>query len=335
MDEETPGPLPDKPMYEMASETASEIATPKPTVAQRLWMFPITRIVLYLLLSVVVTLLLSFVSFALLRVTHSRRAMDEVLTNTLIEALAALAFVFSYWVMLRFVDKRPWATAGLTRQELLSGLSGGAAFGAAMVSVGVGVLRVLGLYHVTAVTPSVFLIVPLVLYLSVALFEETLFRGYLFQTLERRWGSGIAIVASSLLFGLVHLGNEVHGVTLLGWLTGPLFLCLEAGLVMSAAYLLTRRLWLPIGIHWAWDYFEGPIYGCADSGTRDPHTLLHSYLSGPVWLTGGAFGPEGGLVFLLVGTLGGVLLLRAAILRGQWRPMPHHKSVVSAAPNRV
>ncbi len=156
----------------------------------------------------------------------------------------------------------------------------------------------------------------------VAVFEETLFRGYLFQTLEGRWGSGAALTATSLLFGLAHLANPAPGETSLQRLAGPLFICLEAGLPLGAAYLLTRRWWLPIGIHWAWDYFEGPIYGCPDSGTHDPHTLLHAHFSGPSLLTGGVFGPEAGIVLLTVGTVAGALLVRAAVQRGQWQPRP-------------
>jgi len=294
---------------------------PKPTRSQRFWAFPVTRIVLYLLVFAAIALAAFLLLGGVLLLLHLRHGSNPQLFMLVGEALAAASAVLAFWIMVR-ADKRPWSTAGWTLRGLARLLLGGAAIGAAMLSVSVGVLWLLGCYYVTAITPSVLLFAPLGLYFTVAVFEETLFRGYLFQTLEGRWGSGVALTVSSLIFGLAHLGNHVPGET--GWqrLAGPVTICLEAGLPLGAAYLLSRRWWLPIGLHWAWDYFEGPIYGCPDSGTHDPHTLLHATLTGPLVLTGGAFGPEAGLVTLVVGTAAGVLLLRAAVWRGQWRPLP-------------
>jgi len=285
-----------------------------------------TRIVLYLLLFAAIAEGTSFALVGVLHVLHHRPGQDQTVIALLSEALYAPSPVLAFWVMTRFVDKRPWATAGFNRSALPAGLLGGVAIGAAMLTLGVGVLALLGMYHVTAVMPGMFLLTPLLLYFGVALSEETLFRGYFFQTLEGRWGSGVALGVTSLLFGLAHLANRVPGETALRHYVGPLQICLEAGLPMGAAYLLTRNLWFPIGIHWAWDYFEGPIYGCPDSGNHDPHTLLHAVFSGPSFVTGGPFGPEGGVVFLAVGTLTGVLLLWAAVRRGQWQPRPGRRT---------
>ncbi len=285
-----------------------------------------TRIVLYLLLFAAIAAGTSFALVGVLHVLHHRPGQDQTVIALLSEALYAPSPVLAFWVMTRFVDKRPWATAGFNRSALPAGLLGGVAIGAAMLTLGVGVLALLGMYHVTAVMPSVVLLIPLLLYFGVAVFEEILFRGYIFQTLEGRWGSGIALSMTSLLFGLAHLANRVPGETALRHFAGPLLICLEAGLPLGAAYLLTRRWWFPIGIHWAWDYCEGPIYGCPDSGTHAPHTLVHADFTGPAFVTGGSFGPEGGFVFLAVGMITGVLLLRAAILRGQWLPRPGRRT---------
>ncbi len=299
-----------------------EPVPPKPGLWQRFLTFPVTRIVLYLIVFAALAFLTGEAFNGLLRVLHHRRGHNSVLMMTLAEGIVAASAVLAFWVMVRFIDQRPWATAGFNHQGLPAGLAGGFAVGAAMLTAGVLVLRVLGDYHVSAVVPSLLVLAPLLTYLAVGVFEETLFRGYIFQTLEGRWGSGAALVTTSLLFGLAHLGNPVPGASHWMRLAGPLQICFEAGLPLGAAYLLTRRWWLSIGIHWAWDYFEGVIYGCPDSGTHDPHTLLYATFSGPVLLTGGPFGPEAGLVFLLVGTLTGVLLLRAAIRKGQWLPRP-------------
>ena len=308
------------------SQSHPEPAPLKPGRWQRFLAFPITRIVLYLIVFAVLAFLMGKAFNSLLHLLHHRRGHNPILMMTLGEGIVAVSAVLTFWVMVRFIDKRPWATAGYNRQGLAAGLAGGFAVGAVMLTMGVLVLRVLGNYHVSAVVPSVLVLAPLLAYLAVGVFEETLFRGYIFQTLEGRWGSGVALVTTSLLFGLAHLGNSVPGASHWMQFAGPLQICLEAGLPLGAAYLLTRRWWMPIAIHWAWDYCEGPIYGCPDSGSHDPHTLLHATLSGPALLTGGPFGPEAGLVFLAVGTLTGVLLLRAAIKKGQWKPRPQKRA---------
>ena len=297
-------------------------AEPKPSRWQRFWAFPITRIVLYLLLFAAIAAALSGILSGVLHLLHHRRGHVSVAVFTAAEGITAASAVLAFWVMVRFADKRAWATAGFGLGGLPAGLFGGFALGAAILSAGVGTLAGLGMYHVTAVVPSVLVLAPLLLYLCVGAFEETAFRGYIFQTLEGRWGSGVALAATSLLFGLAHLGNPVPGASHWMRVAGPLQICLEAGLPLGAAYLLTRRWWLPIGMHWAWDYFEGPVYGCPDSGIHDPHTLLHAVLSGPIFVTGGPFGPEAGIVLLAIGTLTGVLLLWVAVRRGQWQARP-------------
>jgi membrane protease YdiL (CAAX protease family) len=294
------------------------------------WAFPITRIVLYALVAVVFAVVSSLILREALKLTHHHKGQNIYLLGFFGEGLGAASAILAFWVMVRFVDRRPWETAGFGARGL-GGLLGGFVLGAAMLTVGVGVMRLLGLYHVSGVTPSVLVLAPLLLFLCVGVFEETFFRGYIFQTLEDRWGSGVALGVTSLVFGLTHLLNPAHGASGFARLAGPLFICLEAGLPLGAAYLLTRCWWLPIGIHWAWDYFEGPVYGCPDSGTHDPHTLLQAHFSGPAWLTGGPFGPESGIVFLTVGTVTGLILLRAAIKKGEWRPLPGRHGAVAIA----
>ena len=133
-------------------------------------------------------------------------------------------------------------------------------------------------------------------------------------------GSWIAIILSALFFGLTHLMNP--GATLFG----ALAIALEAGTLLGAAYMLTRRLWLAIGIHWAWNFFEGPFFGATVSGTGSNagKALITSTINGPSIWTGGAFGPEAGLAALLVclatGPLFLILVLRQKqVITPAWR----------------
>lgn len=101
-------------------------------------------------------------------------------------------------------------------------------------------------------------------YLFVAVWEELLMRGILFRLLERGLGTIAALVMSSLVFGLLHLGNP--GATLVG----ALGTAVGAGVLLAAAYRVTRNLWLVIGIHWAADFWQGTVFGCTRQGRRSP-----------------------------------------------------------------
>ena len=86
---------------------------------------------------------------------------------------------------------------------------------------------------------------------------------------------------------------------------------------VGAAYLLTRRLWLAIGIHAAWNFTQGWVFSIPVSGGDAPLGLLITRRIGPDWLTGGDFGLEASVVAILVATLAGVLMLRRALANGQ------------------
>jgi membrane protease YdiL (CAAX protease family) len=143
---------------------------------------------------------------------------------------------------------------------------------------------------------------------SVAVTEELLFRGVLHRILEQRAGSVIAIVVSSLFFGLTHLINGNATV----W--GTLAIAVEGGTMLAVAYTATRSLWLPIGLHFAWNFLQGGVFGTAVSGAESEPGLLRTVLSGPDALTGGSFGPEAGLFALLCCLVTTALLLRRAKL---------------------
>ncbi|MEU4807227.1 CPBP family intramembrane glutamic endopeptidase [Actinosynnema sp. NPDC023587] len=147
---------------------------------------------------------------------------------------------------------------------------------------------------------------------SVAVTEEVLFRGVLFRIMEERTGTVIALIASSLIFGLAHSINA--DATL--W--GVLSIALTGGLLTTAAYVATRSLWLSIGLHFAWNFTHAGIFGVALSGSAEvPNGLLQTTLSGPTVLTGGTFGPEASLIALLVCVVPSILLLRRAARTGQ------------------
>ena len=134
-------------------------------------------------------------------------------------------------------------------------------------------------------------------------------RGIVFRILEQSLGSWIALAISAAIFGLLHVLNP--GATLLN--AGSVMV--EAGVMLAAAYMLTRRLWLCIGIHIAWNFTEGGIFSVAVSG-GNAQGLLQAKLTGADWLTGGAFGAEGSIVALAMCSAAGILLLFEAVRKG-------------------
>jgi hypothetical protein len=139
--------------------------------------------------------------------------------------------------------------------------------------------------------------------------EEIIFRGVIFRITEDSLGTWIATLITALLFGLVHLMNP--NAT---W-TAALSIAVEAGGLLAAAYVTTRRLWMPIGLHFAWNYSQGGIFGVAVSG-QPVNGLIKSTLTGPELLSGGAFGAEASIFAVLIGTTMTIILLAVAIRRG-------------------
>jgi uncharacterized protein len=150
--------------------------------------------------------------------------------------------------------------------------------------------------------------------LGVATIEELLFRGVLFRLVEERWGTLVALIVSCLLFGGLHLINK--NATL--W--GALSIAVSGGLLAGAAFVATRTLWLPIGIHLGWNFAESGIFGATDSGSD--HTvggLLTGVPHGPAFFNGGAFGPEASIWAILAGATAAYVLIRKARKQGNWR----------------
>jgi membrane protease YdiL (CAAX protease family) len=152
--------------------------------------------------------------------------------------------------------------------------------------------------------------------LSSGFLEELLFRAVLFRMVEEWLGSWIAVVVSSFVFGFVHLMNPA------GTVMGALFISVEAGLLLAAAYMLTRRLWMSVGFHVAWNYTQSAVYSGIVSGSDSAPGLLKSTIEGPTLLTGGSFGLESSLVAFLLCTTTGVILLVMAVRRGHVVPPP-------------
>ena len=144
------------------------------------------------------------------------------------------------------------------------------------------------------------------------IFEETLFRGVLLRQLERLVGTWWALAATSVLFGAVHILNPDAT-----W-TGAIAIMIEAGILLGACYLYTRRLWLAAGLHAAWNFTQAWVFSVPVSGTGQSIGILVTRRAGPEWLTGGDFGLEASAAAVLVATVAGVVLLWKAHQKGRF-----------------
>lgn len=177
-----------------------------------------------------------------------------------------------------------------------------------------GVLMALGIYRITGLNPWSAMLPAIAMAISSSVFEELLFRGVLFLSVEAWLGSWAALGVSSLVFGLTHLLNPQ------ATLEGALFIAVEAGTLLAAAVMLTRRLWLGIGFHMAWNYTQQAIFSSIVSGNDAAPGLVRSTIQGPAYLTGGEFGVESSVLALLLCTSTGLVMLVMAHRRGLIRP---------------
>ncbi len=217
------------------------------------------------------------------------------------QLLVSFTLLFTYWGAARWVERRvPNELRARNAQLILYGIAGGF-----LLFLGtMGVLTIGGVYHYSAFVSAKPLLAGLSLALLAAAAEELLFRGFIFRWLELGLGTWIAVVLSAIIFGLAHAANR--GATPMSTVA----IALEAGVLLSAAYVYSRSLWLPIGIHIGWNFTEGTIFGVDVSG-HHATGMVSGLLHGPEWLTGGAFGVEASLpavtICLVAGT--GLLIL--------------------------
>lgn len=247
------------------------------------------RIAIFLLLQVSLSLGVVGILHVLLRIPQ-----------TVGNAVAYAVLVGTTFLVLRLVDHRPFKSVGLPLHPRLGIEWGqGVLLSLLMISLVFVVQFVLGYVHLTwpgegARAIAVSLATSLLFFLWFGFGEELLFRGYFFQTLIEGTNRYVAVLAMSVLFGAAHIANP--NATVLGVANTIL-----AGVWLSVAYLKTRTLWFPTALHATWNFFQGYVYSFPVSGMKlGGRSLFTLEQTGPEWVTGGAYGPEAGVLTTLV-----------------------------------
>ncbi|QNQ07825.1 CPBP family intramembrane glutamic endopeptidase [Sphingomonas alpina] len=246
--------------------------------------------------------------------------------SVLLAIIVAAIFIAFYCAFARLVERRQnvpeFALPGWAR-ELGSGLL----VGLLLFSLVVGTIAAFGGYRVIGTHAATVLLPSLAIAITSGVTEEIALRGFFFRIIESWLGSWIALVLSAALFGALHLSNP-NATFLAGFA-----ITLEAGIMLAALYMLTRRLWAAIGLHAAWNFAQGGIYGIAVSGFKQDG-LLVPRITGSDLLTGGSFGAEASLPAVILCTAFGIALLVVAHRRGRFvapfwmRPKPDQSAAL-------
>lgn len=286
--------------------------TPAPP-AQPVKLSFIRRVSLHWLTRLLLTMLVFAIGLAAVIALNGSLFNNAPHENIRFEGGFAIAVLLAIALVTRFVERRPPAAVGLRARSLAPDWLKGFAVGAAFLCVSVAVLALFGGYRVTSVSfAAAPLLWTLLLHTAVGAFEEGLFRGILFRFLEEGLGSVVALLITAAIFGAVHLQNP----NATPW--GGAAIAIEAGILLGAAYMATRSLWFVMGLHTAWNFFQGSVFGINVSGTPAPEgAILTPAIAGNEWLTGGAFGIEASAIAVVFGLALGIFYFVRSVQRAQ------------------
>ncbi|WP_284125991.1 CPBP family intramembrane glutamic endopeptidase [Parerythrobacter aestuarii] len=284
------------------TDTAPTPDSPETPLWRKVWDFPLVTLVVATALVLGVSAAIGFVA--------ARLPLEEGLLKLAISVAMHVVILFAlYKLVICELGARKHDDLALpgAARELGLGIAG--AF--ALMTLIVGLAAVLGVYWIIGwggMASWAWLL--LVAGVNAAFFEELLFRGVLFRWVEEFGGSWAALVVSSALFGLVHINNE--NAT---WFSS-FAIAMEAGVLLGGAYMLTRSLWAPIGLHLGWNVTQGFVWDVPVSGF-DVDGLVQAQLGGNPILSGYPFGLEASVIALIVATTFGVWLVKLAMDKGE------------------
>jgi uncharacterized protein len=247
---------------------------------QKIHNFPLTKIVLGLILCFTVFILAQQLVGKILDTT----TIDKNFRNLVRGIIASSFVILTYILFYRKYEKREigeFSGKGLFKNIIL-----GVVIGTTLQGLTILVIYLWGNFRVISVNPISSIITPFAVAFSVAIFEETLLRGIIFRIVEEKLGSYIALFISAIVFGAVHLLNP--GSSLISSVCTGI-----VGFMFGTSYIYSRSLWLPISIHFSWNFVQSGIWGAITSGNEKTSSLFNTNMAGNELITGGAFGPEG------------------------------------------
>lgn len=223
--------------------------------------------------------------------------LESGLLGALVNVLGFIGIYVVIWLWVRLYEKRPFRTIGLERRDALTRVLRGALLGVLFMSITVGILVALGMVTNANVPPERVGLAALggVVLMGIGFLvqgpgEEVLYRGWLMGAVGGRYGIWAGVLLSSVLFAISHGLNPGVGIL-------PIANIFLTGFFLAFYALREGSIWGACAWHWTWNWAQGNLFGLLVSGTAPRGgSLLGLQTSGPELMTGGAFGPEGGLV---------------------------------------
>ena len=269
---------------------------------QRILQFPLIRIV--------VAMVFLGPSVIVFNVVFGRLIETEVRWTSWPGDLAAVFVIglaiWGYRLYSRFVERRP--AFEVQSSGCVVETAPGFSLSSVFVIVTILAIALIGSYRVSSTNPASTLVHGFFIFGLLAFLEEIIFRVILLRLLEEIVGTWAAIVCVGAIFGAVHL---VHDDA-----TGLSAVAIAVqDLILSGAFVLTRKVWLSWGIHWGWNFAQDGVFGMPNSSVTILPSLIVPEIAGPTWLTGGGFGIEMSLIGVTLNVLAGVVLMKLAMDR--------------------
>jgi membrane protease YdiL (CAAX protease family) len=278
------------------------------------------RLLIFVLIFVILSLLFGavtrkFFDVAVRFVPSS--GVARYLENVIFRLIFLIVALLAGFICTRFLEGLPWRALGLwlhtrwARDFLFGSVIGivSLALATAIATAGGGLSFAIS-PRAALVRVLLTLVFSALLFILAALAEEALFRGYPLQTLTRANLAWLGVFLTSVPLAAIHLQNPnvAAGFTFLNTAL--------AGVWLAVAYLRTRSLWFPLGVHWAWNWALGSLFGLPVSGINNlaPDPLLRGTDLGPAWLTGGSYGIEGGLACTITLIVSTIFILRTRLV---------------------
>jgi membrane protease YdiL (CAAX protease family) len=248
---------------------------------------------------ILLAIVISFLLAAMISITFSWLFHDILWVTKSLPFIQNICFIVAVVLMyVWFERKRGWHLGWIQNSKWKSWFAG-SVWGIIMITSAFLVIWLLGGLKIVGVSFDLNIIQSLVysifFFLLVAINEELMSRGYLQGLIRRHFGAATGVVATSLLFAAMHLMNEN---VLEGFV--PLINLFLAGMMFGIAREVTGGLWLPIGIHFTWNLFQGSLFGFHVSGMNIQESIIHIEVVGNGLISGGEFGAEGSLITSLV-----------------------------------
>lgn len=266
--------------------------------------FPLVRLILKLGLMLIAMALFSFVWSKFSELINLSSLIGAKLNQICISIVQVIGAILGLIFYTRFVERR--SLIELNFRAFFKEFGIGFGIGVVLISLVVACMYFSGVLQFTAFNGYHNMFNFFGAWITAAFIEEFIFRGIIFKLTEEALGTFIALVIQAALFGFVHFSNPNAG------LLPALAISIEAGILLAAIYLLTRRLWMAIGMHFSWNWMQGSIYDIQVSG-HELQGVFESSVSGSAFLSGGDFGAEASIFAIIICTFTGIVLLIKAL----------------------